>query len=660
MGWDTVIAWDNGRVYFFSGDEYWAWEVASRSVPAGYPRTITAGWTGLFADHLDAALWGNSGKAYFFKGAQYVRYLIAQDRAEAGFPRVYGPSWTGLWAADLDAAVNWNNGKAYFFKGAQYIRYDMSADRADPGYPLPILGNWRGVPWDRDIDAAIVLPGTTSAYLFKGADCVLFDMAADQVASGYPKPITTEFPGIPALGGAPPPPPPATSSWFLPSAAHPSRAGNAVTAFTDGDSYFADLAASIRAASGAAAFVELVAWDCQLGFELVPGDPTSTLGALLTAASGRGVTIRAILNLHQANPIGGGTVSGFDNTAAVAFINALPTGAALHDDRYLVAGTHHQKFAVVGTGEGLVAYSGGMDPNPNRLTTNPTIVLHDVQVRVTGPAALDHHTLFADRWTDNPASAGLGSLPSPAAPGATGTLQAQAVRTAANGMAHAGIPPGTGAVTPGYTFAPTGDRSVRDLVLRAIGAAQTFIYLEDQYLVDAATSAALVTALGRIQRLVILMPDTPAVNGELRQGWARRKAFVDPLVAAAPGKVAVCVGTRLYIHSKTWVFDDRFAIVGSANCNRRGYTHDSEQAVGIYDSDQPGNWVQQLRVRLWAKHLGLPAASVQDPVAAAASWTTIPASAQVAAYNVNGGTDTAGFPLNTQTAWDTILDPDGS
>ena len=55
-----------------------------------------------------------------------------------------------------------------------------------------------------------------------------------------------------------------------------------------------------------------------------------------------------------------------------------------------------------------------------------------------------------------------------------------------------------------------------------------------------------------------------------------------PLLAAAPEKVAVVVSTTRYVHSKTWVIDDEFAIVGSANCNRRGYTHDSEASVGVY------------------------------------------------------------------------------
>ncbi len=453
-----------------------------------------------------------------------------------------------------------------------------------------------------------------------------------------------------------------TSPWFLEAGPYPVRTGNAATAFVDGDAYFADVAAAIRQAAGPDAFVELADWDLQLDFQLVPGDSTSTLAALLTEASARGVAIRALLNRHQDNPFGPGTVTGYDNTSAVSFINGLPTGAALHDDRYLTAGTHHQKIAVVGSGDGLVAYSGGMDFNPNRLVRAPE-PRHDVQIRVTGPAATDHHTIFARRWADSPSATDLPGVPAPPAgeSGAKpGHLHAQVVSTYGNGSAHSGVGPGRGALAPGYTFAPQGDRSFSDLVLRAIGRARRFIYLEDQYLVNMTVSAALAEALDRIDRLVILMPDTPSVSRELIQAWRRRKAFVTPLLAAAPSKVSVCVGTRFYVHSKTWVFDDELAVVGSANVNRRGYSHDSEQAIGIVDVEGGGAWVRQLRTRLWAKHLRLPPELLQDPLAAASHWFAIPAGAEVSPYNPSAGTDRPPFPRGTDYFWDTYIDPAGA
>jgi phosphatidylserine/phosphatidylglycerophosphate/cardiolipin synthase-like enzyme len=62
-----------------------------------------------------------------------------------------------------------------------------------------------------------------------------------------------------------------------------------------------------------------------------------------------------------------------------------------------------------------------------------------------------------------------------------------------------------------------------------------------------------------------------------------------------------------YIHSKTWIFDDELAIIGSANCNRRSWEHDSEVAAVILDTrkvDGGATFAQALRMKLWAGHLG--------------------------------------------------------
>jgi phosphatidylserine/phosphatidylglycerophosphate/cardiolipin synthase-like enzyme len=450
------------------------------------------------------------------------------------------------------------------------------------------------------------------------------------------------------------------SPWFIRSAAHPVREGNAVTVFIDGDGYFADLARTIRLTSGREAFVELIDWDLQVDFELVPGDPDSTLAALLTAASSRGVAVRALLNLHQANPFGAGTITGYDNSPAVAFVNGLPTGAAVHDDRYLYAGTHHQKIAVVATGDALVAYSGGMDLNADRFRDGPGRRRHDVQLRIEGPAARDHHQIFVDRWAEHEASGGLPPPPAAPVPRPVGDLWAQVVRTVGNGTRRAGLLPTATGRPPAHSFAPSGDRSLAELVLHGIDHARRFIYLEDQYLVHMAVSEALLTALDRVDRLVILIPDTPAVNRQLIQGWRRRKEFLRPLLDAAPDKVSVCVGTRYYVHSKLWVFDDELAVVGSANCNRRGYTHDSEQGVGVVDPRGDDGWVRLLRTHLWAKHLRLPPEDVADPLEAGRHWRDLPPSADVAPYDPDAGTDDPPFPRGTDFFWDSVIDPDGS
>jgi hypothetical protein len=84
------------------------------------------------------------------------------------------------------------------------------------------------------------------------------------------------------------------------------------------------------------------------------------------------------------------------------------------------------------------------------------------------------------------------------------------------------------------------------------------------------------------------------------------------------------------------VFDDELAIIGSANCNNRGYAYDSEVIGAITDLDWRGegdnkkgkrHWYEleltfahRLRMALWHEHLALPLDAVHDPVASALYW----------------------------------------
>ena len=110
--------------------------------------TISSKWPGLFTKDIDAvAVWPN-GKAYFFKGSQYARYDIARNKVDPGFPAPIAGNWPGMpddFAAGIDEAVVWNDGAAYFFKRGQYVRFDIAADKVASGYPKPIAGNWPGV-----------------------------------------------------------------------------------------------------------------------------------------------------------------------------------------------------------------------------------------------------------------------------------------------------------------------------------------------------------------------------------------------------------------------------------------------------------------------------------------------------------------------------------
>ena len=147
---DAVVEWDDGKVYFFRGNQYLRYDIKTDRVDDDYPKPINQiNWSGLpWTSGIDAAVnWGN-GKVYIFKGNEYVRFDIKTDKVDPGYPKTINQTtWPGLpWVDGIDAAVNWGNGKAYIFKGDQYVRYDLKLDKADEGYPKPInRKNWPGL-----------------------------------------------------------------------------------------------------------------------------------------------------------------------------------------------------------------------------------------------------------------------------------------------------------------------------------------------------------------------------------------------------------------------------------------------------------------------------------------------------------------------------------
>jgi len=202
-----------------------------------------------------------------------------------------------------------------------------------------------------------------------------------------------------------------------------------------------------------------------------------------------------------------------------------------------------------------------------------------------------------------------------------------------------------------YSFAPNGHTGIYRAIKKAIETTRQYIYLEDQYLVSDVKMSSLLPMLDllvakvkepQFKKLIIFCTRIDDINEEFQgTGWKHRNNFVSSLVSAGKEKVVVCQYKSrgalkssfgkphegaFYIHSKTWIFDDEFLITGSANCNRRGYSHDSELDVGIYDSDKA--FVRNLRVRLWKNRLNtegiakqpLEDAQLSDFLSAARYW----------------------------------------
>jgi phosphatidylserine/phosphatidylglycerophosphate/cardiolipin synthase-like enzyme len=173
---------------------------------------------------------------------------------------------------------------------------------------------------------------------------------------------------------------------------------------------------------------------------------------------------------------------------------------------------------------------------------------------------------------------------------------------------------------PPFPFAPAGERSIARAYAKAFARAQSFIYIEDQYLWSTEVAAALAQALTNNPRLqvIVVVPRYPDSDGPVagppsRIGQLRAIAM---LRRAAPDRVGVFdlendAGTPIYIHAKMCIVDDSWFTCGSDNFNRRSWTTDSELTCAVVDTSpdsagSPGaNLARDLRLELWAEHLGL-------------------------------------------------------
>ncbi len=305
---------------------------------------------------------------------------------------------------------------------------------------------------------------------------------------------------------------------------------------------------------------------------------------------------------------------------------------------------------------------------------------HDVQVRIIGQGAGAICNVFSQRWIDHPDSAAIdqskfkldaaavamdfstarsrslvpsvvSSSTSAAGQRATNDLQAVGI-----GRTYAALPKFSLPSSPRYyAFARSGEETAWRLIENGIKNTRRFLYIEDQYFVSRRLRSALVSKLAdqTFQFLLVLMqssasfdwsaditqdefPYLIAARNEIRTDFAavdpgRKKWGLFVLKASSDTDRRLWCGS--YVHSKTFIFDDECAIVGSANADDRGYTFDSE-LVACITEDPLGRaagqrFARDLRVNLWHKHLGVGQQQLVDWPAALNLWKKPPASAMV-------------------------------
>jgi phosphatidylserine/phosphatidylglycerophosphate/cardiolipin synthase-like enzyme len=441
------------------------------------------------------------------------------------------------------------------------------------------------------------------------------------VDGGHPWLLSDEQRGNPAAG---------LPAW---------RSGNAAGALVDGRSYLPVLA---RTLAGVAEGDRVLFAGWRADPEELLDDDGPPIGAALVGAVHRGAFVRGLLWRSHPAAIG----HSLEANRALARAVTTAGGRMLLDQRIRPLGSHHQKFVVVSGRADEVAFLGGIDvarsrrdggghtgdPQVRPLSPvyGPTPAGHDVQVELRGPIVGDVETVFRQRWTDPapptrwpwhtlpdrlhgiPRTAG--PLPPPSATASPeGTCTVQLLRTYPRRR-------------PAHPFAPKGERSVARGYAKALSRARRLVYVEDQYLWSRDVARIFAAALRRSPELRLIAVVPRYVDGEgrftflaslLGQNTAWRT-----VVAAGGDRVQLFdlegeTGLPVYVHAKVCIVDDVWAAVGSANLNRRSWTHDSELTAAVLDEqrdrrdpedpaglgDGARGFARDLRLTLMREHL---------------------------------------------------------
>ncbi len=183
----------------------------------------------------------------------------------------------------------------------------------------------------------------------------------------------------------------------------------------------------------------------------------------------------------------------------------------------------------------------------------------------------------------------------------TGPHTVQIVRTVAEDM---------------YEAVPRGDFRILESYRRAIRQAESFIYLENQFLWSPEIVSGLAQKLADPPseefRVVILLPSRANNGQDDTQGQ------LAVLESADDGQGRLCVATlrslsgtrddRLYVHAKVGIVDDRWLTIGSANLNAHSLLNDTEMNVVCQDADL----AREARLRLWSEHLEVDPEQIAD------------------------------------------------
>jgi phosphatidylserine/phosphatidylglycerophosphate/cardiolipin synthase-like enzyme len=283
------------------------------------------------------------------------------------------------------------------------------------------------------------------------------------------------------------------------------------------------------------------------------------------------------------------------------------------DDSVPFGACHHQKLLII---DDRLAFCGGGDISVDRWDTpahrdddqrrimpdqDCHAPRHEVVMMVDGPAAKALADLARERWRN-----------------ATGEVLAPPEDAGGDPWPDA-VPPALTSVDIGVARTmPSWKRQsevdeIRRLTLACIAEAKDTIYLENQYFTSPVVTEALAARLMEPEGPEVVLVSTgraPSWFDHLTMDRARGEMIWRLRAADVYGRFrafwpATAKGQTVIVHSKTSVFDDRIARVGSANLNNRSGGFDTECELALESDDEATRLaVEAFRDRLVGHFMG--------------------------------------------------------
>jgi phosphatidylserine/phosphatidylglycerophosphate/cardiolipin synthase-like enzyme len=383
----------------------------------------------------------------------------------------------------------------------------------------------------------------------------------------------------------------------------PMRPGNAVEVLIDGEQALPMIAEELRRAQS---HVHLAGWHFSPGFALERKGEEVVLRNLLANLAER-VDVRVLVWAGAPLPLFRPSRRDMRKVR-----DGLTTGTKIEcalDAKERPMHCHHEKTIVI---DDRVAFVGGIDltsESGDRFDASlhpprASVGWHDATARLEGPAVADVAEHFRMRWHEV-----TGRTLDPVRPSErAGDVEVQIVRTVPEHV---------------YAAEPKGDFRILESYVRALRAAERFIYVENQFLWSPEIETILFDKILNPPRsdfrVLLVLPSKPNTGVDDTRGVLASLIEADDDADSDSGRLLACTlfarsenrTNPIYVHAKIAVIDDTWLTIGSANLNEHSLFNDTEMNIVSHDAQL----ARQTRLRLWAEHLELPIEDLSsDPI----------------------------------------------